>query len=457
MSFFSFFNNKSEEENEHDVILLSQENAQLRKQIKHQSYQLEAFKLINKITASTTRLLNLDEIYALLSKTDFESIGISLFLLAILQDNKFVSVSHFGISPEDTDTIIEAVNQQFDEFKSMERILTTDELVIKNQQLISLLSSLGIVRTSIAPVKFENEFIGILILGISNSFILPAETINELCQALSAGIAIIHNYAYRHKESMIEKKELEEKILSHIQQLKQQIDTVNQISREKTEFISTVSHELRTSLTSIHGFAKLIAQGKLGELPPEASTRIDKIISQTEKLVQMVNILLDINRIESRKVKMNFANVNLHENVTSVIDTFLGQLQEKHIKLTLNIPHEINIYADPVYIERVFSNLISNAIKFTPEHGEIEISAKEIKSYIHITVKDTGIGISKEHIDNIFKDFYHIDHPDLTNIRGIGLGLSLVKRIIDAHNGDIRVESDIGKGTSFHIKLEKGK
>ncbi len=444
----------SNSEDKGNISYLTQENASLRNKIKHQKYQLEAVKLTNNIIEKSSKLLNLSEIYTMLSQVEFGKIGISAFLFVTLEEGNFHPAANFGVSEEQTKAFCEEINNLSDIFQSLKEQLSMEELLINYQNLAAIIRSWHIIRAVIAPVIFENEFIGLCLLGTADTIIMTPETLINLSSALSSGIAIIHNYAKMHNESMLEKKELENRVLEHTKKLKDQVETVSQISREKNEFISTVSHELRTSLTSIHGFAKLLIEGRLGKLPEEAADRIKKILKQTEKLVKMVNTLLDINRIESRRVKMNLAMINLHDIVASVLDSFLGQLQQKHIKAVINIPKDLFFPADAIYMERVFSNLISNSIKFTPEHGEINISARPEKNIVHISVDDTGIGIAKEHIENIFKDFYHIDHPDLTDIRGIGLGLSLVKRIIEAHHGRIWVESELGKGTKFHLNLK---
>jgi two-component system phosphate regulon sensor histidine kinase PhoR len=248
-------------------------------------------------------------------------------------------------------------------------------------------------------------------------------------------------------------QELEKRVEERTRELTFALEEVKKISKRKTDFISSVSHELRTPLTSIKGYAAILMEEKLGHLPAAAKERLEKINRHSDELVHMINDLLDISRLESDRMIIKIDTYNLKEMVENVIELLSVQIKDKELTLSINIPSDTQVNVDKSQVERVFINLIGNAIKFTPKHGKITLTTKPAKDFIQVNISDTGIGIPKDAQELIFEEFYRIDNPINQQLKGTGLGLSLAKNIIEAHRGVIWVESEVGHGSTFSFLL----
>ncbi len=220
------------------------------------------------------------------------------------------------------------------------------------------------------------------------------------------------------------------------------------------DFVSSVSHELKTPLTSIKGYVETLLEGAIDD--KEMAVKFLKIIAQeTERLHKLITDLLDLSQMESNKLKFMFSVVNLRDVAEDAIELLSGLAEEKMIDLRLVADKpEYLVWADEERIMQTFLNLIDNAIKYTPEMGEIEVRIKERKHDVLVEVSDTGIGIPPQEIDKIFDKFYRTTISQ-KKAGGRGIGLSIVKKIIEAHGGEIWVESELGKGTTFFFTLPK--
>jgi Amt family ammonium transporter len=249
------------------------------------------------------------------------------------------------------------------------------------------------------------------------------------------------------------KDDLEKRIKERTNELVKSLRDIEIISKAKSTFISSVSHELRTPLTSVKGFSSLLVDEKFGKLPPQAKERLIKIDENVNKLMDIVNTLLDISRIESGKMEIKIAPFDITKLIKDVTDFLAPQIESKGLNLVLNIPEGLNVFIDKNLIERVLINLINNAIKFTPQGGKIEVSCKQENKKALISVSDTGCGIKKDDHDKIFQEFFRVE-ATTSIVKGSGLGLSLVKQIIDTHKEKIWIESEIDKGTTFYFTLK---
>jgi len=251
---------------------------------------------------------------------------------------------------------------------------------------------------------------------------------------------------------------LERKVEERTLQLSRALEEIKMISKRKSDFVSAVSHELRTPLTSIKGYASILLSEKLGQLPPAVKERLDKINRHSDELAQLVNNLLDISRIESGKISMKLEPLNLKEIIEEVVDLMNVQLKEKEIEFKFELSADVEyVLADRQQLERVFINLLGNAIKFTPAKGKISIRASSLDNLCQIDITDTGIGIPQESLGAIFDEFYRVDNPINQKVKGTGLGLSLVKRIVEAHGGSIWVRSKLNEGSTFSFTIPKPK
>jgi len=228
------------------------------------------------------------------------------------------------------------------------------------------------------------------------------------------------------------------------------------IDQMKTDFVSNVSHELRTPLTSVKGAVDLIIGGTEGAVSDSQKELLSVIKNNTVRLIKLISELLDLSKIESGKMEMEFKQVKFSDIVRTTIEETAPLAQNKKIKMEMSVPENLpDVYVDENKIKQVLFNLIGNALKFTPESGNITISAVENTNDIQIGVKDSGIGISKENFELVFEKFRQVDSSSTRAAGGTGLGLAIAKSIVEAHKGRIWLESEPGSGATFIFTLPK--
>jgi PAS domain S-box-containing protein len=220
-------------------------------------------------------------------------------------------------------------------------------------------------------------------------------------------------------------------------------------NRIKDEFVSLVSHELRTPMASVLGFSELMLTRKLSE--EKSRLYIETIHKEAQRLSNLISDFLDIQRMEAGRQIYNFSEVALNDLLIPVLRVFANYRNQITTDIPPNLPH---IWADPDRIVQTLTNLIGNAVKYSPNGGKIEVSAVLNEGgMIEIAVKDNGLGIPKDAQPKLFSKFFRVDNSDRREIGGTGLGLAICREIIEAHDGKIWVESELGKGSSFIFTL----
>ena len=254
-----------------------------------------------------------------------------------------------------------------------------------------------------------------------------------------AAIAIVNANMYTEAENRA--RQLSEALLQ-----RQELD------RLKNEFIQNVSHELRTPLAIVHGYTDLLKTGELGLLNEEQLDAVNTLSRRIQFLSELVDDLVVILEAESRKIVREL--IPLNEVILGSVHDFQTAAQQAGIKLEAVLPEDIIfIEGNYTHLNRLMDNLIGNAIKFTPPEGSVTVSLNYDENESTIRVSDTGIGIPAEKIEHIFERFYQVDGSTKRRFGGIGLGLALVKEIVNAHGGKISVESQLGKGSIFILRF----
>lgn len=231
---------------------------------------------------------------------------------------------------------------------------------------------------------------------------------------------------------------------------------LRKLDNAKTEFISIASHQLRTPLTAIKGFVSLILEGSYGEVNDKAKEALLKVYASGERLIQLVEDLLNVSRIESGRMQFSFAKDSVEKLVKELYENFILVAKTKKIYLDLKLPDRKlpEVMMDLAKIREVISNFMDNALKYT-EKGGVTIRIEETKNdTVKIMVSDTGIGVPADEIQHLFKKFSRGKDTGRLHATGTGLGLYVAKNIIEAHHGKVWVESDgEGKGSKFIIEL----
>ncbi|MDD5603480.1 MAG: ATP-binding protein [Eubacteriales bacterium] len=222
----------------------------------------------------------------------------------------------------------------------------------------------------------------------------------------------------------------------------------------RREFIANVSHELRTPMTSIRGFVEGILDGTVPE--NKINTYLAIVRDEISRMSRMVNDLLDLSKMEAGELKLVFKKVNLNELIRRCIIRLENLFEKKNLYVDVSFEEEVlNVSADPDAIERVVTNLLHNAVKFTPLGGQITVRTYTQKNKAYVSVKDNGVGIAEEDLALIWKRFYKTDKSRSEDKKGTGLGLAIVKSLMNEHKQDVWAISQVGKGTEFIFTLDR--
>jgi signal transduction histidine kinase len=291
----------------------------------------------------------------------------------------------------------------------------------------------------LVPLTAENRVIGVLRIG------------RHKANAYSSDDVRLASLIANQSSTIIDNAQLYES-------LKITKDEMVKLNQLKNEFLSIVSHELKTPITAIKGFVKVVLNGDTGALNDQQSKFLKVADHSIDRMIMLISELLDISRIESGNMNIKPECINSRALVEDILKNFnsdaYGKLPEVEIEIPGSIPE---VAADKDRLIQVFENLIVNAVKFTAENGTIKIYASDRGDFVKFGVKDNGVGIEDKDINRIFDKFYRADTPYNKTIAGAGLGLSIVKSIVEMHGGTVWVESCPGRGSDFQFMLPRAK
>lgn len=229
-----------------------------------------------------------------------------------------------------------------------------------------------------------------------------------------------------------------------------------EVDRAKTEFVSLASHQLRTPLSTINWYAEMLLAGDAGELNDEQRKYLDEVYQGNQRMVDLINSLLNVSRLELGTFAIDPEDTDVIALAKSVLDEQMPQIRERSIKLTAELDRSTpRLFADPKLLRMVFQNLVSNAVKYTPMGGSVAVTVLPQGEHIAITVADTGLGIPQSEQSFIFSKLYRATNARESDTDGTGLGLYIVKSVVEQAGGTIRFESLEGKGTTFFVLLPK--
>lgn len=256
-----------------------------------------------------------------------------------------------------------------------------------------------------------------------------------------------------HQREEILRREKAHKQVSS--QLQHTTERVHELEKQKTEFLSFTSHQLRSPLTAIKGYTSLILEGDYGAVTPEAKKAAQIILQSTNALVGVVSDYLDASRIELGQMRYDFVQVDVNELLQDIVKNWRMKHDESKVKLQFVFSGEVvMVEADRQWLRRVIDGLVDNAIKYTPNGGTVTIELTKQSKSIQIVISDQGIGIPKSNLSKMFTKYFRAENAMRINSAGTGLGLYIAKEIISVHKGKIWVESQgEGKGSTFYIEL----
>jgi PAS domain S-box-containing protein len=294
----------------------------------------------------------------------------------------------------------------------------------------------------LSKLEYKDNVYGVIAATISREFAQDGEIIG-LFEEVKGDISFA---LYK-----LELEDIRQEIEKHLVESKVAAEEAN---RAKSEFLANMSHELRTPLNSIIGFSNILKDKKHGDLNENQTRYISNVLKSGKHLLKLINDILDLSKIEAGKMGYEPENMNLTETVDEVVTLMQPMANKKDIELTSNIESEdIEIFADKVKFKQIMYNILSNAIKFTPQKGKVTITSQLVGDNIEISISDNGIGIPDEKFQSIFDPFKQVDSSSTRKYGGTGLGLAIVNRYVKMHGGSIRVESEPGMGTTFTLAI----
>jgi two-component system sensor histidine kinase BarA len=305
-----------------------------------------------------------------------------------------------------------------------------------------------------------------------------AETVQRVARHLKAALDLIlfsgHKTLLTSQMHLLSVRESFRELTEKTERLQEAFDRLRELDRLKSNFLATVSHELRTPLTSIIGYGEMLSEGLAGPLNDEQKEFVGTIREKGEQLLGLIQSLLDMSKLESGTMSVRRQSTRIEDVLSEAIKTLTPGARKKGVTVRLQVDGSLpELRADPERLRQVFINLGDNALKFTPSGGTVtyRVAAmaagreqgdddsvgvslmSPVRSHIEVRVIDTGIGIPEEEREKVFDAFYQVDSSSTREYGGTGLGLSIVKRLVESHDGTIRVEENTPRGATFVVTL----
>jgi signal transduction histidine kinase len=241
------------------------------------------------------------------------------------------------------------------------------------------------------------------------------------------------------------------RLFREIQEKSAQLEVAN---KHKSDFLANMSHELRTPLNAIIGFSEVLSERMFGEVNEKQAEYLKDIHESGRHLLSLINDILDLSKIEAGRMELELSSFDLPGAVSNAMTLVRERAQRHGIQLALEMdPGLGELQADERKVKQILLNLLSNAVKFTPDGGKVDVSTRKVDGRIEIAVRDTGIGIAPEDHAAVFEEFKQVGRDYTRKAEGTGLGLALTKRLVELHGGEISLESEPGRGSTFTVKL----
>lgn len=414
-------------------------------------------QVIAKLSDGLRSTLDVNEVYEIIAQTLIGSMRSKAAAVLNYQENKQQYVLQFNngfilnrqrVFPSDQDL--------HENYITKSRPVVVEELKATAYQghkaIVDLLTGLGVAI--VVPLNIKNETLGIITLGQKESGDMYNDEDLKTLEVVASQSAIAIKNAQLYDETKRFSQTLQAEVDRQTKELKKANEELQRLDRAKSDFISIASHQLRTPLTAIKGFTSMILEGSYGALSDVLRDKLEKIFDSAERLIKLVNDLLDLSHMEGGKMEFNFAKVDFDAMVKSVVEELEPNAVKKNLKFSWKTPDkEFWVKADEQKLRQVVMNLIDNAIKYT-QAGSVEVLLERQGDNIVMAVKDTGIGLRPGEAEHLFQKFVRGSEASHYHTEGAGVGLYVARQLIEAHNGEVWVESKgEGQGATFFIKL----
>lgn len=428
------------------------------------SRQVRQLTTLNQAGAVITSTLELDRLLSTVLQLLTDNLGIARMALFFYdQESGTYRLARASGVPEE----IVRLGMQFDipvrEDESLgaeilihgKPLLVTDIEAVSQRvypPVLEIMRRIQVRSFVIAPLRTQQRILGYL-AGDRGESRCTQEDLDLLTTVAShVAVAIDNARTYRQLEGLTES--LEHRVRERTQELLSANERLRELDRLRSAFVSIVSHELRTPMTAIRGYVDNMLDGLTGVLTDKQSHYLNRVRFNADRLTHMIAELLDLSRIEAGRVEIHLSSVNLPELVEEVVDDLRRPASEKGITIaTHSSGSTLVVRADRDKLQQILTNLIGNASKFTPRDGTITVETSLVEpEQVRITVADTGCGIPPDELPKVFERFFRGGAVP-PEARGAGLGLSIVKSLVEMHRGRVSVESQVGVGTTFAVTL----
>ncbi len=415
-------------------------------------------EVLNDLSDKLRSSLDTKIICDLISKTlidAFHSKAVGILIFNEKKNQYFVECNHGFDTKEQARFPNDKLLQE--NFAEQNKILIVDEvrndpIYKKSKTTIGLFDILGV--EILAPLNIKDKMVGLIAIGEKESGDMYNKEDLSVLKVVGAqtAVALKNSLLYQESQAFGEKLKKEVKLATH--DLRIANEHLKQLDRAKTEFISITSHQLRTPLTGIKGYLSMFLEGDFGKLKKDQEKIMLDVFNNSNRLVRLVNIFLNVSRIESGRLKLQKSKFDLSELVDEISRELKLEADKKKLKLeVVKTKDKLEVTADRDKVADVVLNLIDNAIKYT-EKGTVKASIILDKEKARVEVKDSGVGISPEEAKELFNKFVRGKKIAQINTSGTGLGLFIAKKIVELHGGKIWVESKgEGKGSTFMFEI----
>jgi signal transduction histidine kinase len=406
-------------------------------------------KLLYSLALKMASIIEIEELLHQLLHMVLSEVRVSRGVFILIKDHKINQVAHEGytIAPE------------FDEQKILVFLDENKTLIFEELpegQLRELMR--GLDFTIIIPLRIKNEIIGLLVFGEKLSGDVYASSDIQVLETFAPEAAVAIENARAYEEIRRFNVTLRDEVDRATKELQQKNEQLKELDRLKDDFVSVASHELRTPMTAIKSYLWMALAGQGGPLNEKQMYYIQRGYSSVDRLIKLVNDMLNISRIDSGRLTIQVQSVNIVQLVREIVEEVIPRATELGVSVVIEEQGAIpEVLADPDKIKEVVYNLIGNSMKFTSSGGKISVSFVQKENIIEITVKDTGAGIASEDLSKLFQKFGILPGSYVTNqpTLGTGLGLYICKSLIELHGGKVwAVSEGKGKGATFTFSLK---
>ncbi|MBP7927686.1 GAF domain-containing protein [Patescibacteria group bacterium] len=427
----------------------------------------DADELLGKISEVTSSITNIKTLLEHIAQTLNEAFHFEKLAIVLLNEEKKLVIAHKeGFNPGVAEALInypKVIEILYKEIQQVPGLMVLDEMKTQYENgefkpaspelLVALLENdLAVV----APLYVNKQLIGVMAIGNKKSGDSYTQQDLSTLRIIAGQSAVGIENARLYNQLKGFNVKLEAEVTKKTAELQKANDELRQLDRAKSEFISIASHQLRTPLTVIKGYISMMQEGSFGKVPPKILENLTKVYASNERLIGLVENLLDISRIESGRQQYEWSKIHLEDLAQTVVDNLKQNAKERNLKLIL---HKLKkktpeVIVDANKLHEVMMNFVDNALKYTPE-GSVDVHVlPEPKGMVTFSVKDTGKGITPDMKDLLFRKFSRGKDSFKLHTEGVGLGLYVAKMLIDQHGGKIWADSDgEGKGSTFSFTI----